>query len=204
MKHCVRKLALVLVLALLLSTLTLAADDTDRATVTVTDSSATLVFNDSTQSNLTLTKTGVTDGGMYLVLVLAGKEGENGTPLVPTESNILYINQATADENGIVTFDNVYPSRIQDSTVYLSGTGLDGLTKMGFIDLNVTLGDVDGDGEVTPTDASYVLRVAALLNTFDEKEKAAADVDGDGEITALDGSYILRYAAKLIDKFPME
>lgn len=197
MKHGIRKLALVLVLALLLSTAALAAD---KATVTP-ESGVTLTFKDESQNNLTLT-TQKTPDGMYLVLVLAGEE--DGTPLVPTESNILYINQTTADSSGSVTFDNVYPSTIKDSTVYLSGTGLTGLTKMGFIDLKVTLGDVDGDGEVTPTDASFVLRVAALLNTFDEKEEAAADVDGDGEITALDGSYILRYAAKLIDKFPME
>lgn len=200
MKHGIRKLALVLVLALLLSTAALAAD---KATVTPVNNNVTLEFKDESQNNLRLI-TQQTPDGMYLVLVLAGEEGDDGTPLVPTESNILYINQTTADSSGSVTFDNVYPSTIKDSTVYLSGTCLDGLTKMGFIDLNVTLGDVDGDGEVTPTDASFVLRVAALLNTFDEKEEAAADVDGDGEITALDGSYILRYAAKLIDKFPME
>lgn len=198
MKHGIRKLALVLVLALLLSTAALAAD---KATVTPVNNNVTLEFKDESQNNLRLI-TQQTPDGMYLVLVLAGEE--DGTPLVPTASNILYINQTTATGDGTVTFDNVYPSAIKDSTVYLSGTCLDGLTKMGFIDLNVTLGDVDGDGEVTPTDASFVLRVAALLNTFDEKEEAAADVDGDGEITALDGSYILRYAAKLIDKFPME
>ena len=199
MKHGIRKLALVLVLALLLSTAALAAEPNAEIKDVIED--CTITFNANNQS-VALTATDLTPNGMYLVLVLAGEE--DGTPLVPTARNILYINQTTADSSGSVTFDNVYPSAIKDSTVYLSGTGLTGLTKMGFIDLKVTLGDVDGDGEVTPTDASFVLRVAALLNTFDEKEEAAADVDGDGEITALDGSYILRYAAKLIDKFPME
>lgn len=201
MKHCVRKLALVLVLALLLSTLTLAADDTDRATVTVTDSSATLVFNDSTQSNLTLTKTGVTDGGMYLVLVLAGKE-DGDTPLVPTEDNILYINQATADENGIVTFDNVYPSRIQDSTVYLSGTGLTGLTKMGFVDLKVTPGDVDGNSELEVYDALLVLQKGTGLITMTEEQELAADVNGDGSVDQYDALLILQKAVGLIENFP--
>lgn len=196
MKHRVRKLALLLVLALLLSTLALAADvnaEIDK----VEDEAITLEFNADNQS-MTLTKTGLTANGMYLVLVLKGEE------TVPTESNILYINQATADETGKVTFDNVYPSSLIDSTVYLSGTGLDGLTKMGEINVLVMMGDVDDDGEVTPTDASYVLRVAAKLDAFDALEKEAADVDGDGEITASDGSYILRYAAKLINRFPVE
>ena len=158
MKHRVRKLALLLVLALLLSTLALAAD---KATVTPANG-AVLEFIDSSQNNLTLTQTGVTDGGMYLVLVLAGEE-KDGVPLVPTENNILYINQTTADETGTVTFDNVYPSSIKDSTVYLSGTGLDGLTKMGFIDLLVKLGDLDGDGSISAFDATRVLQYAPIL-----------------------------------------
>ena len=139
MKHGIRKLALVLVLALLLSTAALAAD---KATVTPVNNNVTLEFKDESQNNLRLT-TQQTSNGMYLVLVLAGEEGDDGTPLVPTESNILYINQTTADSSGSVTFDNVYPSTIKDSTVYLSGTGLTGLTKMGSTDLLVMLGDVD-------------------------------------------------------------
>lgn len=198
MKHRVRKLALLLVLALLLSTLALAAD---KATVTPVNG-AELKFIDSSQNNLTLTQTGVTDGGMYLVLVLAGEE-KDGVPLVPTENNILYINQTTADETGTVTFDNVYPSSIKDSTVYLSGTGLDGLTKMGFIDLLVKLGDLDGDGSISAFDATRVLQYCANIDGIEINEDAAK-VDKSGQISAYCATLILQYVAHNITQFPAE
>ena len=198
MKHGIRKLALVLVLALLLSTAALAAD---KATVTPVNNNVTLEFKDESQNNLRLT-TQQTSNGMYLVLVLAGEEGDDGTPLVPTESNILYINQTTADSSGSVTFDNVYPSTIKDSTVYLSGTDLDGLTKMGFIDLNVTLGDVDGNSELEVYDALLVLQKGTGLITMTEEQELAADVNGDGSVDQYDALLILQKAVGLIENFP--
>lgn len=197
MKHRVRKLALLLVLALLLSTLALAAD---KATVTPANG-AVLEFIDSSQNNLTLTQTGVTDGGMYLVLVLAGEE-KDGVPLVPTENNILYINQTTANGDS-VAFDNVYPSSIKDSTVYLSGTGLDGLTKMGFIDLLVKLGDLDGDGSISAFDATRVLQYCANIDGIEINEDAAK-VDKSGQISAYCATLILQYVAHNITQFPAE
>ena len=198
MKHGIRKLALVLVLALLLSTAALAAD---KATVTP-ESGVTLAFKDESQNNLTLT-TQKTPDGMYLVLVLAGEEGDDGTPLVPTESNILYINQTTADSSGSVTFDNVYPSTIKDSTVYLSGTGLTGLTKMGSIDLLVMLGDVDGSGTVSAFDATKVLQYCAHIAGVDINTDAAKVNVGD-QISAYNATLILQYVAHTITKFPAE
>lgn len=195
MKHKVRKLALVLALALLLSTLALAAD---KATVTPANG-AVLGFVDSSQNNLRLTKTGLTPGGMYLVLVL------KGTDTVPTESNILYINQATADEKGTVTFDNVYPSSLVDSTVYLSGTRLDGLTKMGEIDLKVMLGDISDDGNCDAVDATFILQnVVGGSGSFTDQQKMAADVNGDGYVDAVDATLILQKIVGLISKFPIE
>lgn len=193
MKHKVRKLALVLALALLLSTLALAAD-ANAEIIQVEDSSISLQFNANNLS-MTLTKTGLTSGGMYLVLVL------KGTDTVPTESNILYINQATADEKGTVTFDNVYPSSLVDSTVYLSGTGLDGLTKMGFIDLQVMLGDVNGDNIIDVGDAIVLLRyIAGLESEIGAEALAAADVNGDNIIDVGDAMELLRNIAGLSDK----
>ena len=189
MKHRVRRLALLLVLALLLSTLALAAD-ANAEIVPVEDPSITLRFNANNLS-MTLTKTGLTPGGMYLVLVL------KGTDTVPTESNILYINQATADEKGTVTFDNVYPSSLVDSTVYLSGTELAGLTKMGSVDLKVMLGDVTGDGEVKVGDATAILRYLVDLEQFSSDQIAAADVTGDGLVKVADATKILRYLVQL-------
>lgn len=198
MKHGIRKLALVLVLALLLSTAALAAG----ATVEIKDvaTGGSVAFHEGSTTQLTVTKSDAQEGGMYLVLVLAGKE-DDGTPLVPTASNILYINQTTADSSGSVTFDNVYPSAIKDSTVYLSGTGLTGLTKMGFIDLNVTLGDVDGDERITISDAIKILQHLVDKVNLTGDSLLAADVNGDQVVDISDAIKILQ---KLVGKTTIE
>ena len=56
-------------------------------------------------------------------------------------------------------------------------------------------GDVDGDGEVTVSDALSVLRVAAKL--AEPTRGATFDFDGDGAVTVADALAILRVAAKL-------
>ncbi len=65
----------------------------------------------------------------------------------------------------------------------------------------VTYGDVNGDGSVTPLDASLVLQYnAKLIKTLEVVD--AADVNADGSVTPLDASLILQYNAKLIKEFP--
>ena len=193
MKHGIRKLALVLVLALVLSTAALAAEPNAEIKDVIED--CTITFNANNQS-VALTATDLMPNGMYLVLVLKGED------TVPTKSNILYINQATAAENGTVTFDNVYPYSLVDSTIYLSGTDLTGLTKMGFIDLEVTPGDVDGSSELEVYDALLVLQKGTGLITMTEEQELAADVNGDGSVDQYDALLILQKAVGLIENFP--
>ena len=59
-----------------------------------------------------------------------------------------------------------------------------------------TLGDVDGDGNVTIIDATYIQRVLASFEVTPFIE-AAADTDGDGNVTIVDATYIQRYLAGL-------
>ena len=56
-------------------------------------------------------------------------------------------------------------------------------------------GDVDGDDEITVTDALAALRACVGLAEFDEDALAVADIDGDGVITVSDALRILRIAA---------
>lgn len=58
-------------------------------------------------------------------------------------------------------------------------------------------GDVDGDGEVTVTDALASLRMAIDPKEYYDSEKRLADMDGDGEATVSDTLRIMRRAAKL-------
>ena len=61
-------------------------------------------------------------------------------------------------------------------------------------------GDMDGDGEITVSDALKVLRIAAKLAEPTAEDYLIGDIDGDGEITVSDALKVLRVAAKLADE----
>ena len=58
-------------------------------------------------------------------------------------------------------------------------------------------GDVNGDGEITASDARMVLRFSAELDTPTSEQIRISDVNNDGEITASDARKILRISAEL-------
>ncbi len=62
-----------------------------------------------------------------------------------------------------------------------------------------TPGDLNGDHEITPADATITLRIAAGSRPYDPTTRAAADVSGDGKVTSLDALMILQAAAGIID-----
>ena len=64
------------------------------------------------------------------------------------------------------------------------------------------LGDVDGDGSITSTDARLTLQYYAGKIKAADLDVAAADVDGDGSITSTDARLILQYYAGKIPNFP--
>ncbi|MBO5797275.1 MAG: glycoside hydrolase family 3 C-terminal domain-containing protein [Clostridia bacterium] len=66
------------------------------------------------------------------------------------------------------------------------------------------LGDVDGDGAITSTDARLTLQFYAGKIEASDLNTAVADVDGDGAITSTDARLILQKYAGKIDKFPAE
>lgn len=68
----------------------------------------------------------------------------------------------------------------------------------------ILYGDVDGDANITETDASLIAQHAAQLVTLDTTYLVAADVDGDGNITETDASLVAQRAAQLISQFPVE
>ena len=59
------------------------------------------------------------------------------------------------------------------------------------------LGDIDGNGKYTASDARLVLRHAARLEELSEEQQKVADVDKNGKITSADARLILRVAARL-------
>ena len=62
---------------------------------------------------------------------------------------------------------------------------------------SIMKGDMDGDKEITVSDALTALRIAAKLVEETDEAIEIGDVDGDGHITVSDALAILRVAAKL-------
>ena len=63
--------------------------------------------------------------------------------------------------------------------------------------IDVLVCDVDGDGTVSITDATYVQLKAAELLTLDDVQAIAADVNGDGVINVDDATLIQKYCVEI-------
>lgn len=166
-------------------------------------------YTGAVQFDLTATQ-GLTNGSQYLVLML---KDAGGNP-VPTAENIYYINQKAAAD-GKLAFtnaggDSVYPMDLVNGTysIYILGDGKTfdpAKADASFTyEAGYTLGDVDGDGIVTATDALFALQMAVGLSQPDGSEwsavqRLAAEVDGEIPVTATDASLILQAAVGLYD-----
>ena len=66
------------------------------------------------------------------------------------------------------------------------------------------LGDADGDGEITPVDATLVQRFDANMKiSVDEATLMCADVDGSGELDVVDSTLTQRYLANIAIPYPV-
>ena len=67
----------------------------------------------------------------------------------------------------------------------------------------VKLGDVDGDGDITITDATAVQRYLAELDVLDDILLYAADANGDGDVDISDATAIQMAVAKIPTGYPI-
>ncbi len=144
-----------------------------------------------------------TQGSQYLLLVLRDQK-------VPTEQNIVYINQAAAGEDGKLAFtgsDAAYPMTMTSGTyyVYLVGDGKEfsaSAPAASFTyEAGYTLGDVNGDGSVDTSDALLALRIYVGTYSATDVQRKAADVSKDGVIDTTDALLMLRFYVGNIKSF---
>lgn len=219
MKRTIRLLALILTLTLALSVAAMATEidyKKGETNATKSVSAVSLVKDgcklkfDGDKLNVTYTNSALKEGDMVIVFLLETADKKEITDdkvelsITPTSSNIKYIDQGTAAAtatagNGSVRF-SVYPQNYTNAVVRIISANKDGtLTdeNVAAVKLNYTLGDVDGSGEVTATDALRVLQFVTNRNDKDGKFNLqvpqAGDVDKSGEITATDALRILQF-----------
>lgn len=190
MKKALRCLLLSAVMALALGAAALAAETDPTVTV---KNDATVAFQAGGFEKLTASYTDKDLAGSQCIVLMVKGTAEDYTI---TETSILYIDQTAADGSGTVTFDNVYPTSVQNSVILLGGPS-SGPVVLAEIKVPYKLGDVDESGTITASDASKILRVVAGLDTVEGNTKLAADVDMSGTVTASDASKILRVVAGL-------
>ena len=135
--------------------------------------------------------------GDYTVVIL-NADVEN-----PADSNIVYVMQGTKAEISTAKFANL----AQDGSTYYVRVGgsSQGIAKATFTvgggttpEQKVLVGDVDGDGEVTSSDATEVLcKTVSLESKITETPEkndayyAAAYCDGDAVVTSSDATEVL-------------
>lgn len=162
--------------------------------VTINGTSETF-YPEAVRFGLTYSGTGTT--GHHLVVCLAGTNG------VPTEDNIVYIDQAAAAAT--ISFD-IYPKELTNGeySIYISKTGGTGLVKVATFSVyqSYKLGDVDGDGKITASDAVEILKYTVDLPSKVTENLRAGNTDKseDNKVTASDAVLILKYTVDLVDE----
>jgi hypothetical protein len=146
----------------------------------------------------TVEYTGAEAGKSYVIFVLDGKNTDG----IPTEGNILYIDQVTADST-TVTFE-VYPKNITSGgKIYITNYAASTLLQLASYVYYApyTLGDVNDNGDITTYDALLALQISVDRPGFTDKQKLAADVNKNGEVTTYDALRILQYTVGRFDNF---
>ena len=170
-----------------------------------TDSSATVTADESGQK-FTVSKTGVTKGDLYLVMIQKGAATDK-----PTSENLYYLNVEAANDTTFTL--NAYPKDLAagDYVVYLSdysGSNNGARKAVATItvsdnseDPTVKYGDVDGNGTINGKDLTALARYLADRKDYMPGGSKAinmenANCDGKGEVNGRDLTSLARHLAE--------
>lgn len=184
-------------------TLTLLTENATATSYTGVTSDGTKTVYDGV-AKMTLAFAGTADE-QYMVFLLQG-DGEE--TIVPTASNLQYIDQITATGDDSFT---IYPSALEtgDYTIYVSSTS-NAYAEVGSFSVvseweeaAFMLGDVNNNGEPDANDAVMVLQKVATQITLNETQTSAANVlnPTTTDVDANDAVRILQYVARQITEF---
>ena len=141
-----------------------------------------------------------TKDNQYLLLVLRDQN-------VPTEQNIVYINQAAAGEDGKIAFtgsEAAYPMTMTSGTYYVYLVGADkpftaDAPAASFTyDAGYIKGDANGDGKVNIDDVTAVLNHVVENKFLTGTNFQAADVVRDNKVNIDDVTKLLNFIVENI------
>lgn len=117
-----------------------------------------------------------------------------------THSYSATVTEPTCTEGGYTTYTcSCGDSHTGDNTYPLGHNYVKGVcTRCGDIKVNRTIGDLNGDGDITSADSVLVSRYLADLEELTDEQLIAADVNGDGDVTSADAVMLARFLAGLI------
>lgn len=98
-------------------------------------------------------------------------------------------------------WDLLKTTDLEGINAILTKLGLDNITPA---EPQVTLGDVDGNGEINMNDVALLIRYCNNLTTLTDKQKAAAELNGNSEINMNDAALLIRYCNNLLASFPAQ
>lgn len=120
----------------------------------------------------------------YALLVVEGICDADATPVI-SEDTVLYIDQATADANGDVSFDGWIPKNNEPATVYLGGSNLtDGPVLLGYLGSSTFV----VSGTVT-SDISTTYEATVTLTDAENNVFTATSVNGAYAVEVPEGTY---------------
>lgn len=143
---------------------------------------------------------GLEDGDDVTILVFKKELVESTDPAAapvyaePSEDNIVYINQVSAD-NSKISFNLLSTAAEGLYEVRMGGTGIETASVGTFSISSIIYGDVNGNNEIDSNDSLYILRYFLGYSLPDNIVVSVdnADVNGNNEIDSNDSLYVLRY-----------
>ena len=178
-------------------------------------------FTPDDNGRYTVVVDGLQAGEMYGMVAIKGTQASQ-----ITEANIVYIDQATADSEGKITFTSfgtmgATPDSedFVEATVFVGGAGLSSATVVGTLKAAEAdepvipdepevpagvPGDIDASGACDDNDAIYLLMYALVgEDMYPIPAGFNADVDNNGMVDDNDAIYLLMYALVGEDMYPL-
>ncbi len=176
-------------------------DETEISSTSWTYTATLDGSDEETEVTSAVTPTTITEGDMYLLLVLKTSAPETDTafPDTFTADDILYIDQITATEsNQTIVFSGFIPMNYAGGKAFVTGGSLESPTYIGYLPSHGVLGDANGDQSVNVADITTIRDHILERSILNGTNLAMSDVNNDSSVNVADITKIRDYILERI------